>query len=278
MTETEYTGELRISLAQWSHHKEFFAGVLKPIDFARIARGYGIEAIEYVNQFFPDKAKDKTYLDELNLRANDLGIDQHLIMIDNEGELAALNEAARKKAVENHFKWVEAAKYLGCRSIRVNLAGEGAEADVQAAAVDALNQLTDFAKDLEINILVENHGGYSSNGSWLAAIMKQVNKPNCGTLPDFGNFCLKRDDAGACIEEYDRYIGVQELMPFAKAVSAKTYEFSQFGNETTIKYENMMAYVKNANYSGYIGIEYEGDKLRAEEGIIATRKLLEKYI
>ncbi|HLF63829.1 MAG TPA: sugar phosphate isomerase/epimerase family protein [Saprospiraceae bacterium] len=277
-----YTGELKISLAQWSHNKEFFAGSLKAIDFAKIANGYGIKAIEYVNQFYKDKAKDKTLLDELNKRAADLGVKQLLIMIDGEGELATPDNTARTQAVENHYKWVEAAKHLGCHSIRVNVFGKGTADEVQAAAVNGLGRLADFAKDYNVNVIVENHGGFSSHGQWLAGIMKQVNKPNCGTLPDFGNFCLKREGGGewegACIEEYDKYLGVEELMPYAKAVSAKSHDFDQFGSEKTIDYKRMIDIVKKANYSGYIGIEYEGEVLSAEEGILATKALLEKYI
>lgn len=277
-----YSGELKISLAQWSHNKEFTSGVLKPIDFAKIANGYGIKAIEYVNTFYKDKATDKAFLDDLNARARDLGVEQLLIMVDGEGELATTDSAARIQAVENHYKWVEAAKHLGCHSIRVNVFGKGTMEEVKAAAVDGLGRLADFAKEHSINVIVENHGGYSSHGQWLASVMKLVNKPNCGTLPDFGNFCLRREgDAqwtAPCVEEYDRYLGVDELMPFAKAVSAKSYNFDQFGTETTIVYERMIEIVKKHNYSGYIGIEYEGDKLSAEEGILATKKLLERYI
>ena len=277
-----YTGELKISLAQWSHNKEFFAGTLKPMEFASVANGYGIKAIEYVNQFYKDQAKDRAVLDELNTRARDLGVTQLLIMIDGEGELATPDQTARVQAVENHYKWVEAAKHLGCHSIRVNVFGKGTTEEVQSAAVDGLSRLSDFAKDHNVNIIVENHGGYSSHGQWLAGVMKQVNKPNCGTLPDFGNFCLKRESGteggGACIEEYDKYLGVDELMPFAKAVSAKSHNFDQFGSETEINYERMIDIVRKHNYSGYIGIEYEGDMLSAEEGILATKKLLERYI
>lgn len=279
---TRFTGELKISLAQWSHHKEFFSGELKAIDFARIAYGYGIHAVEYVNQFFADKAQDKTFLDDLNKRANDLGVRQLLIMIDNEGALATTDDAERRQAIENHHKWVEAAKYLGCHSIRVNAFGTGSADDVQKAAVDGLGRLGEFAEDFGINVLVENHGGYSSHGGWLAGVMRQVNKPNVGTLPDFGNFCLRREGGaqwGApCLEEYDKYLGVQELMPFAKAVSAKSNEFDQFGTERNINYERMIDIVKKSGYSGYIGIEYEGEKLSAEDGILATKKLLERYV
>jgi sugar phosphate isomerase/epimerase len=273
-----YNGELKISLAQWSHHKEFSSGVLDPLNFALVARGYGIHAIEYVNQFYKGKAQDKATLNELNLRAEDNGIKQLLIMVDGEGELAASNQAVRIKAVENHYKWVEAAAQLGCHSIRVNVFGDGGADVMQLSAVDGLGRLAEFATDFNINIIVENHGGLSSNGGWLAGVMRQVNKENVGTLPDFGNFCLKRDDGANCVDEYDKYLGVEQLMPYAKAVSAKSYDFDQFGTEKTINYERMIEIVKGANYSGYIGIEYEGERLPPEEGIPATKKLLERYI
>lgn len=276
-----YTGELKISLAQWSHNKEFYSGALDPLNFAVVARGYSIDAIEYVNGFYKDKATDMATLNELNKRASDNGVKQLLIMIDGEGELATTDQAARIQAVENHYKWVEAAKFLGCHSIRVNVFGSGSAEDVQAAAVDGLGRLAEFATDHDIDILVENHGGYSSHGGWLAGVMRQVNKPNVGTLPDFGNFCLRREGgaqwSALCVDEYDRYQGVEQLMPWAKAVSAKSYSFDQFGTEKTINYERMIEIVKAADYSGYIGIEYEGDR-PAEEGILATKKLLERYI
>ena len=189
-----YTGKLKISLAQWSHHRELHAGTMEPLDFAQIARGYGIDGIEYVNSFYKDKAKDTAYLGELNTRASDHGVTQLLIMIDGEGELANIDSKLRMTAVENHYKWVEAARHLRCHSIRVNSYGTGAADDVQDAAVDGLGRLGEFAEDYGINVIVENHGGYSSHGAWLAGVMRQVNMPNVGTLPDFGNFCLKRED------------------------------------------------------------------------------------
>jgi sugar phosphate isomerase/epimerase len=277
-TKPRYTGELKISLAQWSHHKDFRSGVLDPLNFAVVARGYGIQAIEYVSQFYAGKAQDKTILDELNLRARDNGVRQLLIMVDGEGQLASPDDATRITAVENHYKWVEAARHLGCHSVRVNVFGEGASDVVQAAAVDGLGRLAEFAKGHQINVIVENHGGYSSHGGWLSGVMRQVNKPNVGTLPDFGNFCLKRDNGGQCVDEYDKYLGVEQLMPYAKAVSAKSYDFDQFGTEKTINFERMIENVKGANYSGYIGIEYEGELVPPEEGILATKKLLERYI
>jgi len=272
----------KISLAQWSLHKTFFDGKLDNLDFAAKAKNdFGIEAIEYVNQFFKDKAEDQTYLAEMKKRAADNGVKSLLIMIDGEGGLGDTDDAKRKEAVENHYKWVEAAKFLGCHSIRVNAYGEGMAADVGKAAINGLGSLAEFAAKSDINVIVENHGGYSSNGMWLSNVMKQINLPNCGTLPDFGNFCLKQTEEEkwadrTCLDEYDRYKGVRELMPHAKAVSAKSHDFDENGNETKTDYKQMLEIVKNAGYTGYIGVEYEGSKLSEDEGIKATKALLER--
>ncbi len=270
----------KISLAQWSLHKTIFAGQLDNLDFAAKAASLDIHGIEYVNQFFKDKAEDTAYLSEMNKRAADNGVKQLLIMIDGEGGLAEVDAAKRNEAVENHYKWVNAAKFLGCHSIRVNAFGVGSAEEVAAGAVEGLGALATYAAKENINVIVENHGGYSSNGQWLSGVMKQINMPNCGTLPDFGNFCIKRDSGemwgGNCIEEYDRYQGVSELMPFAKAVSAKSNNFNESGDDTGTDYLKMMQIVKDHGYTGYVGIEYEGDVLGEVEGIIATRDLLRR--
>ncbi|HEY8398352.1 MAG TPA: sugar phosphate isomerase/epimerase family protein [Flavihumibacter sp.] len=268
-----------ISLAQWSLHKTLFAKELDNLDFAAKARkDFGIGVVEYVNQFFKDKAKDTDYLNEMLKRCKDNDVINHLIMIDGEGELGHADEKERIKAVENHYKWVEAAKYLGCSTIRVNAAGSGTAEEVAKYAADGLNRLAEFAEKVGINVIVENHGGYSSNGAWLAGVMKAVGKPNVGTLPDFGNFCITREPNNwrNCIESYDRYKGTEELMPFAKGVSAKSNYFDAEGNEKETDYYKMLKIVKDAGFKGYIGIEYEGDELSEDEGIRKTKALLEK--
>jgi len=265
----------KISLAEWSLHKTLQAGKLTNMEFpAKAKNDFGIEAVEYVNQFFKDKAKNRSYLQELKQRTRDLGVKNVLIMIDEEGSLGSINEKERKTAVENHYKWVEAAKYLGCHSIRVNAAGKGTAEEVSDAAVKGLSSLTQFANDFDIGVIVENHGGYSSNGQWLSNVIQKVDLPGCGTLPDFGNFCISREE-GNCIKEYDRYIGTKELMPFAKGVSAKSGSFNDDGIETRIDYYKIMKIVKDAGYRGYVGIEYSGD-MPEDKGIKATKKLLEK--
>jgi L-ribulose-5-phosphate 3-epimerase len=264
----------KISLAQWSLHKTIRAGMLDNRDFAKTAKeDYGIEAIEYVNQFWMDKAQDKAYVAELKRRAEDLGVRTLLIMCDNEGNLGDSDDARRTKAVENHYKWVEAAKELDCHSIRVNARSNArlSYEEQQKLAADGLRRLSEFAAPHGLNVIVENHGGLSSNGKWLAGVMKLVDRKNCGTLPDFGNFRVDMQT------EYDRYQGVDELMPFAKAVSAKTHDFDAEGNETHTDYFKMMEIVvKKHGYHGYCGIEYEGSKLSEPEGIRASKRLLER--
>lgn len=261
----------KISLAQWSLHKALFKKELDNLDFAKKAKlDFGISAVEYVNQFFKDKAKDKTYLAEMLKRARDLGVENRLIMCDGEGALGDPDAAKRQQAVENHFKWVEAAKFLGCKMIRVNAQSRGSYEEQQKLAADGLRKLTEFGAKYKIAVVVENHGGLSSNGQWLTGVMKLVNHPMCGTLPDFGNFRVSRE------EEYDRYKGVTELMPFAKAVSAKSHDFNELGEEIQIDYFKMMKIVLDAGYNGFVGIEYEGEKMSEADGIRATKKLLEK--
>jgi L-ribulose-5-phosphate 3-epimerase len=260
-----------ISLAEWSLHRTLFAKKLDHLDFARTAKeDFGISAVEYVNQFFKDKAKDQKYLAEMKKRTGDLGVRNVLIMIDEEGALGDTDEGRRRQAVENHYKWVEAAKFLGCHSIRVNAQSQGEYQDQLARAGDGLRRLTEFGAQHEINVIVENHGGLSSNGEWLASVIKKVNHPRCGTLPDFGNFNLGNG------QQYDRYKGVQELMPFAKGVSAKSMDFDEQGNETKIDYPRIMKIVIDAGYRGHVGIEYSGERLSEPDGIRATKKLLER--
>lgn len=260
----------KISLAQWSLHRTLREGKLDNLDFpAFTKKEFGIDAVEYVNQFFKDKAKDTAYLKDLKKRAADAGVTNVLIMIDGEGELGAPDEAKRKAAVENHYKWVEAAKFLGCHSIRVNAQSAGSYDEQMKLAADGLNRLCEFGDKHDINVIVENHGGLSSNGAWLAGVMKMVDNKRCGTLPDFGNF---QTSPG---EWYDRYKGVAELMPYAKGVSAKSHEFDADGNEVRTDYVKMVKIVLDAGYHGFIGIEWEGSEPGEVEGIHLTKKLLE---
>jgi L-ribulose-5-phosphate 3-epimerase len=256
----------RISLAQWSFHRALRSGEMDHLDFARVARTeFGIEAIEVVNTFFKDKAGDAAYLAEMNRRARDAGVIHHLIMCDAEGRLGDPDPARRSRAVENHRKWVDAARTLGCLTIRVNAESAGPPEEQQRLCAEGLRRLTEYGADRDINVVVENHGGLTSRGDWLAGLIRRVDHPRCGTLPDFGNF-----------SEYDRYRGVAELMPFAKAVSAKSYDFDDAGEETTIDYRRMLRLVLAAGFHSWVGIEYEGDRLPEREGVAKTQALLER--
>ncbi|MBB3205617.1 sugar phosphate isomerase/epimerase [Rhodopirellula rubra] len=266
----------QISLAEWSLHRtlrDASKGVTN-LDFPRIAKeDFGIDGIEYVNQFFKDKARDEAYLGDLKKRCEDQGVKSLLIMVDGEGQLGNPDKAGRKKAVENHHQWVDAAKFLGCHSIRVNAASGGSYLEQIGYAADGLSQLCEYAAPHGINVIVENHGGLSSNGAWLAVVMERVGMDNCGTLPDFGNFDIRRGNDPL---SFDRYLGVQALMPYAKAVSAKTHNFDAEGNETNTDYFKMMDIVMEFGYHGYVGIEYEGGQLDEYAGIRATKSLLER--
>jgi L-ribulose-5-phosphate 3-epimerase len=274
--------ELKISLAQWSIHRALDSGKLKPENFAAIAKNdFGITAVEYVNQFYKAHATDKAFWLRMRSTADSLGVKSLLIMVDNEGDLGNPNAEERNKAVENHYKWVDAAKILGCHSIRINAFGDGTKEEVKTAMIDALKKLGTYGQKDSINVLIENHGLYSADGQWVADIMKQVNMSNVGTLPDFGNWCTavkwgSTEPSKDCKEAYDRYQGVSEMLPFAKGVSAKSYVFDEQGQEKVIDYAQMLKMVKNSDFSGYVGIEYEGSPLSESDGIKATKALLEK--
>lgn len=264
-----------ISLAEWSLHRELWDGTLDHLDFAKTAReAFDIDAVEYVNTFFKDKATDRDYLTQMRTRAADHGVKSLLIMCDAEGRIGDPDGEARRQTVDNHRKWLDAAAFLGCHSIRVNAASEGTYEEQQKFAADGLAQLTAAAAPMNLNVIVENHGGLSSNGQWLSGVIKLVNDPRCGTLPDFGNFCFDWDKKDDPTQWYDRYKGVSEMMPFAKAVSAKSFDFDEAGNETTIDYPRMMKIVVDAGYHAHLGIEYEGDRLPEREGVARTKALL----
>ncbi len=289
-----------ISLAQFSLASEFFMGKHDTLEFpARAKNEYGLNIVEYVSMFFADKGNDASFFKELKMRTDDLGVKNNLIMVDDEN-IADLDKEKRDHAVESHYKWVDAAKILGCDSIRVNLGSieqTGTAEEIAEAALEGYSKLLEYGDQNEMNIIVENHVGYSCNGKWLAAIMKEVNHKRAGVLPDFGNFCVKRtkpetmDMAGymntKCLEQYDMYLGVEELMPYAKGVSAKSHKFDAEGNETEIDFLRMFDIIKKSKFNGIVGIEYEGGLMHAqgmpgylsnEEGIKATKKLIEKSV
>lgn len=267
-------GDFKVSLAQWSLHNALFGRKgekIDNLDFPKVAKErFGIDAVEFVNQFFKDKAKDAAYLRELKKRADDVGVTCVLIMIDGEGDMSASSASARSQAIENHKKWVDAAAALGCHAIRINTGNNYSAADTTNVA-DACRQLTEYGESMKINIICENHGGPSSDPAALVALMKAVGKDRFGTLPDFGNF--PRDREGDYL--IDIYDAIARLMPYAKGVSAKSYDFGDGGNETKLDYARILKIVTDSGYKGYVGIEYEGGRLSEGDGIIATKKLLD---
>ena len=268
----------KISLAEWSINRPLFAGRMQHLDFAKIAKGVGIHAIEYVNQFFKDKAKDTAFLKEMNARAQGEGVTQVLIMCDGEGNLGDPDAGKRQTAVENHYKWVDAAKFLGCHTIRVNGYSSGTADEQMKLVSDGMRKLVEYADKQAINVVIENHGGLSSNAKWLVQTIKMVNHPRAGTLPDFGNFRIAgpgRDNPNAKVESYDSYVGVAEMMPLAKGVSVKPRVWDFQGNSSDIDLLKMMKIVADAGYRGHVGIEHgpEGKEL---EGVRELREQLEK--
>ncbi len=296
----ESESPFKISLAQWSQHRALQAGKLENLDWpAYVAKNFDIKALEWVNSFFYDQVGDQKYLAEMKKRTDDLGVRNVLIMCDRIGNLGNPDNAERAKAVEGHYAWLDAAKFLGCHSIRVNARSDDSlpYEEQKKHCVDGLRRLSEHAIGMALNVIVENHGGLSSNGAWLAGVMKTVDLPNCGTLPDFGNFYVAKKRPNTKPEDwkqqqehwsgeeyqedetgiyYDRYQGIKDLMPYAKGVSAKSHDFNAKGQETHTNFTKAMSIVKESGYEGYVGVEYEGDQLSEDEGIRQTKLLLEK--
>lgn len=305
--ETAKKFTFEISLAEFSFASELYAGKMKNMDFpARAKNEFGISVLEYVSGFFNNKHTDQTYLNELKQRCDDLGMKNHLIMVDG-ANIAGLDATKRQKAVEAHYPWVDAAKFLGCSSIRVNLgdamaalAGKGEEGtmeEVGKAAADGYEKVCEYAAKAGLNVIVENHFGYSTDPDWLVGVMKQVKAKNKGFLPDFGNFCAERSKpatmdlkgimATKCVKEHDKYEGTKKMMPYARGISAKTHKFDANGNDIDTDFIRIFKIIKASGWTGgYVGIEYEGGLMRDmggdmsylpnDEGIKATKKLLEK--
>lgn len=255
---------LPLSLAAWSLHRAFFAGTIDQLGMLRTAGELGFTGFEMVNTFFP--SPQYRYLQKLRALADELGVRLLLIMCDGEGDMAATDRAERMQAARNHRRWVDIAAALGCRAIRVNVRGDQTDPDaMRERAAESFSALLAYAAG-EVQVLIENHGGRSSDPDWLVSLLQLIDDPHLGTLPDFGNFP----------PEIDRYAAVQKLMPYAKAVSAKCYDFGEDGNETTIDFVRMLGIVRAAGYTGHIGVEYEGTRLPEREGILAAKQLLER--
>ena len=269
-----------ISLAQWSLNRAFRNGDLKAVDFASIAKNtYGINAVEFVSSLYGDQGEAAGFWESMTQKSSDAGVENLLIMIDGEGDLGANAEDKRIEAVENHYRWVDRAKILGCHSIRVNAFGDGNRAELRSALIDGLGRLTEYSAKSDINILIENHGLFSSDANFVVDVIQQVNSEHLGTLPDFGNWCTSVKWGGTstdgCESVFDHAEGVKTFMPYAKGVSAKTYDFNASGDQPRLDYPKLLKIVKDTGFDGYIGIEYEGESLSEHEGILATKKLIE---
>lgn len=286
-TVTNKDSFFKTSLAQWSIHKSIREDGLSPYEFAKIAHELGFEGLEYVNALYSDvtNSEDKaSAMEEFIKRNNDLAAKYNLknvlIMIDGEGDLASSNPEERMIALENHKLWIDAASKMNCSAIRINLKGEKEIENWIKYSVESFGALGEYAKPLNINVIVENHGGLSSNASLLMKVINQVNLENCGTLPDFGNFCMSEGYGSLkennCKDLYDPYLGISEMLPKAFGLSAKSYAFDSNGDETSLDYYRLLSIAKDAGYNGFIGVEYEGNILSEKDGIIATKKLLEK--
>ena len=278
----------KLSLAQWSLNKQIKSGETSPYLFAEIAKELGFTGLEYVNQLYDDvmlsqnkSSSIKNFISKSNQLALDNGMENVLIMIDHEGDLADENLDLRLKSVDNHKLWADTAAEMGCSSIRVNLHGSKDKDKWKDLSMDSLYKLCQHAKEMNLNIVVENHGELSSNIPVLMDVINGVDMSNCGTLPDFGNFCVAVEGYGSiftgeCADVYDLYKGVEEMMPKAFAGSAKSNDFDTKGDEKTIDYKRMLEIVNRFGYTGYIGVEYEGSRLSEIDGIKATKDLLIK--
>ncbi|GAB5409832.1 MAG: sugar phosphate isomerase/epimerase family protein [Balneolaceae bacterium] len=287
----------KLSLSQWALHRAIFGnskdnyqewqrllhsnpdalwqGPLHPLDFPAKARKLGFEAVEYVNSLIFGHAQDKIFLNELKRRTDGEGVANILLMVDEEGFIGHPDAAERNKAIENHVRWMEASNHLGCPFMRVNAFSMGPAEEQKKLVAEGLYSLAEKAKEFDLHILIENHGGMSSNADWLVETIELANHELLGTVVDFDNFTFSDKFIWGDGDIYNRYIGVEKLMPLARSVSAKTHAFDIQGFETTIDYTRMMKLVSDSGFSDYICVEYEGNKMTEEEGILATKALIE---
>jgi len=259
---------LTLAVQQYSFNRQLRDGTFDILDFPKtVVDGTGITALEYFNGHILDKVRDTRFFRELKKRSNDVGATCTMMLCRSDIALDSPDSSTRYNAVEGYIPWMEAVRLLGGNAIRVDCRSDGDFEEQKKYAIDGLRQLCDVAAPFGMNILVENHGGFSSNGKWLADVMSKVEKRNCGTLPDFQNF-----------HGYDPYVGVEELMPYAKIVCAKSKEFDSDGNETNVDYRRMMKIVLDSGFKGSIGIEFEGHGMDPVKGILATKRLIERMV
>ena len=281
-TEESKPLDIQFSLAQWSYNRDLFAGEMNNFDFIRKAKEHGFDGVEYVNQFFMDKADNKPFLDSLKRISKKHQIQNVMIMIDREGDLGDPDEEKRKEAIANHKKWIDAAAYIDCINIRINAHGEGPEDKVLASCVESIEELANYGQEKAVHILIENHGGYSNDAEWLVNLYKEIDHTNISLLADFDNWCIEREDGklwgSPCIKEYDRQKGMKEILPYSNGISIKSFEFDKNGFETKMDYPALFKIMKESGYDSYFAIEYEGHNLDSDVGIKKTKALAEKMI
>ncbi len=286
----------KLALAHWSYHKAIFGGSrsdydwfiktlhsdpdgvllgeMDPRDIVVKARAHGLDAVTYANQLFFGHANDQPYLAELKRRADGEGINSLLINCDELGKLGDADPVKRAQAVDNHVRWLEAAAFLGCHSIRANPYADGSYLEQMQRVSEGLYTLCTHADAMGLNILVENHGESSNNGAWLAMVVESVNHPRLGVLADFGNWFMGgwNNDPPRW---YDRYQGLRDIAPYTRAVSAKAHAFDAQGQETETDFTEALWLLLAAGFRGYVSAEYEGDQWPEEEGVTATIRLLQ---
>ena len=268
------TAKFKISLAQWSLHKAIQSRMITNLDFPRVAREqFGIEGLEFVNQLW--EAPTEAYVRRLKNNMKQTGTTAVLIMCDGEGTMGHSDKATRMKAAENHYKWIDITAELGGTAIRTNMYPEKQpQTDTEVNSFlgycsESFAQLCEYGQKAKVNVIIENHGGISSNPDVVVRLMKMVKQPNFGTLPDFGNFP----------ETTDKYAAVEKLMPYAKGVSFKCHDFdAKTGNETRMDMDRMMKIVADAGWRSWVGIEYEGSRMTEFEGIQAAKRYLDRKL
>ena len=282
LTTEKTTIEHKFSLGQWTFHKALFANEMTTVDFIHKTKELGFQGVDFVNQFFMDKAEDLPFLDSLKSTLDENKLKATLILIDREGDLGNPNDEERKLAIENHKQWIHAAEYLACPSVRFNAFGNGSADEVMEACVASIGILADYAKTKGIEVLIENHGGYSSDPNWLVSLYKKLNRSNVALLPDFDNWCIERENGERwgtpCINEYDRYKGMKLLLPFAGTISIKSFGFDEEGKEIKTDFERVFEMVKETGYPEYMGIEFEGDGMPPSEGLKKTLSLIKRIL
>ncbi len=246
-----------ISLAQWALVDEVKSGKWKTLDFAKIARNdFGLNGIEFVNTLF--EVTTEGYLKKLRKNADDNGVTMVLIMVDDEGDGCGATKEERNQFAINHRKWIDAAAYLGCKSIRTNCRGpENADkAEALKWAAESYNMLLEYAVPAKISVLIENHGGVSNDADWMVSLMKEVDNLYFGTYPDW------RRPA----DNFDNVDYLKKMLPFAGGMSYR----NQPTEELTAK---MIKLAKDSGYRGWYGIESSGRE-EIKKGI----ELLKKYL